>query len=108
MNNWKSRHQNYVQIFTDGSKVDEKVAAAAVPSVAPNTPFSCRLSDYCSIYTAELQAILSARKQACQSQESKFMIFSDSLSALQALEKLHGNHPLMIQIQDMLLSLIHI
>ena len=25
-----SRHQNYVQIFTDGSKVDEKVAAAAV------------------------------------------------------------------------------
>ncbi len=38
-----SRHQNYVQIFTDGSKVDEKVAAAAVSSVAPNSPFSCRL-----------------------------------------------------------------
>ena len=35
-----SRHQNYVQIFTDGSKVDEKVAAAAVLSVAPNSPFS--------------------------------------------------------------------
>ena len=32
-----SRHQNYVQIFTDGSKVDEKVAAAAVSSVAPNS-----------------------------------------------------------------------
>ena len=30
-----SRHPNYVQIFTDGSKVDEKVAAAAVSSVAP-------------------------------------------------------------------------
>ena len=30
-----SRHQNYAQIFTDGSKIDEKVAAAAVSSVAP-------------------------------------------------------------------------
>ena len=38
-----SRHQNYVQIFTDGSKVDDTVAAAAVSSVAPNSPFSCRL-----------------------------------------------------------------
>ena len=37
-----SRHQNYTQIFTDGSKVDEKVAAAAASSVAPNSPFSCR------------------------------------------------------------------
>ncbi len=62
-----SRHQNYVQIFTDGSKVDEKVAAAAVSSVAPNSPFSCRLRDHSSIYRAELQAILLALKQAYQS-----------------------------------------
>ena len=73
-----SRHQNYVQIFTDGSKVDEKVAAAAVSSVAPNSPFSCRLRDHCSIYTAELQAILFALKQAYQSQERKFYIFRRS------------------------------
>ena len=70
-----SRHQYYVQIFTDGSKVDEKVAATAVASVAPNSPFSCRLRDHCSIYTAELQAILFALKQAYQSQQRKFMIF---------------------------------
>ena len=71
----KSKHQNYVQIFNDGSKVDEKVAAAAVSSVAPNSPFSCRLRDNCSIYTAELQAILFALKQAYQSQERNFIIF---------------------------------
>ena len=82
-----SRHQNHVQIFTDGSKVDEKVAAAAVSSVASNSPLSCRLRDHCSIYKTELQAIVLALKQAYQSQESKFMIFSDSLSALQALGK---------------------
>ena len=43
-----------------------------------------------------------ALKQAYQSQESKFMIFSDSPSAMQALEKLNSNHPLLIQIQDKL------
>ena len=75
------RHQNHVQIFSDGSKVDEKVAAAAVSSVAPNSPFSCRLRDHRSIYTAELPAILFALKQAYQSQQRKFMIFSDSLPA---------------------------
>ena len=30
------------------------------------------------------------------------MIFSNSLSALQVLEKLNSNHPLLIQIHDML------
>ena len=97
-----SRNPNYVQIFTDGSKVDEKVAAATVSSVAPNSPFSCRLRDHCSIYTAELQAILFALKQAYQSQERKFTFFSDSLSALQALGKLKTDHPLLIQIQELL------
>ena len=78
----------HVQIFRDGSKVNERGAAAAVSSVAQNGPFSCRLRDHCSIYTAELQAILFALKQAYQFQEREFMIFSNSLSALQALEKL--------------------
>ena len=80
------------------------VAAAAVSPVAPNSPFPCRLRDHCSIYTAELQAIiiLFALKQAYQSQERKFMIFSDSLSTLQALGKLKTDHPLLIQIKDLL------
>ena len=51
-------------MYTDGPKADEKVAATAVSSVAPNSPISCRLRDHCSIYTAELQAILFALKQA--------------------------------------------
>ena len=70
-------------------------------SVAPNSPFSCQLRDHCSIYTAELQALF-ALKQEYQSQESKAMIFVDSLSALQALEILKTDHPLLKQIQDLL------
>ena len=90
------------RFFTDGSKVDEKVATAAVSFFAPNSPFSCRLKDHCSLHTAELQAVLFALKQAYQSLESKVMIFSDSLSALPALEKLKSDHPLLIQIKDIL------
>ena len=69
-----------------------------LPQIAPS------LFDWetTSIYTAELQAILLALKQAYQSQESKFMIFSDSLSALQALENLKTDHPLLIQMQEFL------
>ena len=89
------------RFFIDGSKVDEKVAAAAVSSVASKSLLSCRLRDHCSVYTAELQALLFALKQAYQFQENKFMIFSDS-PALQGLGKLKTLHPLLIQIQDML------
>ena len=85
-----------MQIYTDGSKVDEKVAAAAVLSVAPNSLFSCRPRDHCSVYTAELQAL----KQVYQSKEKKFMIFSDS--ALQVLKNFKIDHPLLIQIQELL------
>ena len=70
-----------------GSKVYDKVAAAAVSSVAPSSPFSCQLRDRSSIYAAELQAILFAVKKTCQSHESKFMISFDPLPVLQALEK---------------------
>ena len=94
-----------MQIYADGSKVDEKIAAAAMLSVAPNTEIApCRLRDHCSIYTAELQAILFALKQVYQSKEKKFMIFSDSLSALQALKNFKIDHPLLllIQIQELL------
>ena len=98
-----SRHPKYVQIYTDASKVDEMVAAAAVSSVAPNSSFSRRLRDHCSIYTAELQAILFALKQVHQSKtNNKLMIFSGSLSALQALKNFKTDHPLLIQIQERL------
>ena len=46
------------QIFTGGSKTEEGVAAAAVSTKRIKKPFTCRLPDDSSIYTAELRAIL--------------------------------------------------
>ena len=55
-----------------------------------------------TIYTEELQAILFVLKRVYQSKEKKFMIFSGSLSALQALRNFKTDHPLLIQIQKLL------
>ena len=76
-----------LQIFTDCSNFDEKVAAAAVSSVAPNSLFSGRLRGSCSIYTAEVQAILFVFKQYINLKKVNSFFCTDSLSALQALEK---------------------
>ena len=92
-----------MQIFTDGSKVDERVVAAALSSVAPNSPFSRRLRHHCSIEKAELQAILFALKQAWQYEERKFMIFSRlTILLMVSLKKLKTGHPLLIQIPELL------
>ena len=69
-----SKHRNSIQIFTDGSKEDGNVVSAAVSCVAPNCPFLCRLRDYCSMFKADLQAMLFALRQAYQSQERIFQI----------------------------------
>ena len=74
--------QNYIQIFTDVSKVDEKVAAAAVSSVAADCPFL--MSTNRSLFYLHRRA--ASNLIWSQSQESKYVRFSDSLSALQALK----------------------
>ena len=52
-----SSFPNHSKIFTDGSKYNEKVAAAAAADSNFENPLLCRLPDNCSIYTAELHAI---------------------------------------------------
>jgi hypothetical protein len=52
-------HPTHVKIFTDGSKEDEKVAAAAL---SDGRVFLCSLPDNATIFTAELRAILMATK----------------------------------------------
>ena len=50
----KEKFHNYKYIYTDGSKVEEKVAAAAVTD---SEIFMDRLADHLSIFTAEAKAI---------------------------------------------------
>ena len=87
--------------FTDGSKTEEGVAAVAVSTKQINKPFTCWLPDNCSIYTAELQAILLALKHIYYSKGKSFLILFDSLSSLQSILNLKSDHPILVQILEL-------
>ena len=100
LNEKLENYSNYDQIYTDGSKAEEKVAAAAVAKKGKKI-HQCRLPDNSSVFTAELRAILLALKEIYQSQNSSFLILSDSLSALEALSSLKMTHPLLVEIYEL-------
>ena len=87
-------------VFTDGSKTEDGVAAAAVSTKQINKTFTCRLPDDSSVYTAELRAILLALKHVYYSKGKSFLI-SDSLSSLQSIFNLKYDHPALVQILDL-------
>ena len=82
-NEIKSNYSDYSTVYTDGSKDDDKVAAAAVHGDEAKT--EC-LPSQSSIFTAEARAILLALKIITESNKSKFIICSDSLSCLLAIQ----------------------
>ena len=81
----KSEYEHHVYIYTDGSKSGEQVAAAAVTD---QLEFKCRLADNASIFTAEPKEIELALSEIETTQGEDFVIFSDSMSSLQALDYL--------------------
>ena len=92
----REKFPDHKHVFTDGSKSDSGVASAAYLHTAPSSFFTLRLPDTGSIYTAELQALLLSLKLMYQSHSKKFLVFSDSLSALQAIAHRNLNHPMLL------------
>ena len=80
----KEECHNYKYIYTDGSEVEEKVATAAVTH---SEIFMNRLADHSSIFTAEAKAISLALDYIKKTNNRSYLIFSDSLSCLQASPK---------------------
>ena len=71
-----------MEIYTDGSKTGECVACAVI---CGNQIKSMCLPDKSSMYTAELSAIRIALELIRRLKEKSFVIYSDSLSTLQAI-----------------------
>ena len=82
---------DFCHIYTDGSKVETKVASAYV---CPYGTRGYRLRDGCSIFTAEVEAINKALTYVKVSTRQSFVIFSDSMSVLQAIESQESKNPL--------------
>ena len=70
-------------------------------SVTKKLPVSC------SIFSAELYAIQAALQEIENLNHSKYIIYSDSLSALQAIENIDSSHVIGSQIHSWLVNLHH-
>ena len=82
-------------IYTDGSKTDEGVACAAVfPQQGKNCHVS--LPNECSVYTAELYGLVLGLQIVESSAKGRYLIGSDSLSALEAIHSKNLSNPLLI------------
>ena len=87
----QSRLSDYQHIYTDGSKVEDKVGCAFISG---NHHEKIRLPDGSSIFTAESKAIDMALDYVLNnSLENKFVIFSDSLSVLKSLNHTASKNP---------------
>ncbi|GFO49511.1 Pol-like protein [Plakobranchus ocellatus] len=84
----KEKFSNHYAVFTDGSKLEEKVAAAAYFPEHPDRSKATRLRDGASVFSAELEGIALALTEIrkLSKYHKNFVIYSDSLSALQAIQ----------------------
>ena len=88
----RDRYRDYIPVYTDDSRDGNAVACATVFS--SNTVISMTLPDSASVFTAEVWAIIKALEQIKDSTTSKYIVFTDSLSCLQALHHMKLEHPL--------------
>lgn len=89
-------------IYTDASKINNKVGAAVV---SDSTLSKFQLPNYCSIYSSELFAIMKALELSQTYPAQKFAICTDSLSSLQSLRPLYSANPLVQSIREKLSEL---
>jgi ribonuclease HI len=87
----KSHFKDSVEIYTDGSKDNNKVGCASVSEYHTS---KVRLPDSASIFTAEVQAIDLALRFISSFNQKNYIIFSDSLSALQSLQNRDLTNPI--------------
>ena len=92
----------FIASYTDGSKDTERVSVAAV---LINHSYGHRIQDHGSIFTAEVRAVLLALGCIKHSNRKRFLIFTDSMSCLQAFDHLKIDHPIIEQIISKLTSL---
>ena len=92
-----NRYPTYHSVFTDGSKTDDKVTSAAV-FTHTHKLLTRRLPANASVYSAELYAILLALQHIPKTRYHSHIVFSDSMSSLQAIASPGTVHPMVTDI----------
>ncbi len=100
------KHPDCIELYTDASKTKDGVGAAVV---VPSKSMSddARLNKHQTIYSAELTAIILALNliNVCPWTDEKYVIFTDSLSAIKAIPSYNPKHPLLREIQEWLVRM---
>ena len=91
----KEQYYTHEEIYTDGSKDGEKVASAAIFDGELD---QFRLPNNSSIFSAELKAIDLALNHIEQDGHWQYIIYTDSLSVMQALEGEKTDNPLVVSL----------
>jgi ribonuclease HI len=92
---FQNQYEKYQFLYTDGSKIEGAVGCAALMG---RSSLTNHLPTICSIYTAELRAIILAFKLIKESRKRHFVICTDSLSSLIAIKNLQYDHPILLDI----------
>ena len=96
-------HDNLHPVYTDGSKSELGVGFAAV---SRNFKILSSLPAYASVYTAELFAIKHALIYILNHNIKNVVIYSDSLSALEAINSFSFEHSIITEIKILFHKLI--
>ena len=98
-----------LSIYTDGSKLDHKVGSAFVIKNHHSTVKikRLRLESYCSVFQAELIAIKESLTYLFTSRSTnvKTCLFTDSLSAIKAIDNRKNSNPIVHDIHQILAKL---
>ena len=95
----KEQYYTHEDIYTDGFKDGEKVASVAI---LDGEFYHFRLPNNSSVFSAELKAIDLALNHIEQDAYWRYIIYTDSLSAMQALECETTDNPLIVSLLEKL------
>ena len=94
-----SKYKKYTKFYSDGSKINNRTGCAYVVN---GKTYSARLTRYSSVFTAEQYALFLILKHISRSKKTKFVIFCDSLSALESIKNNKNKNSLNIKISQLL------
>ena len=83
----RERYNSYFEAYTDGSRCEQKVAAAAFYMKDPDDPGITRLRDGSSVFSAELEGLHLAPKKflTMYKYRKSFIVYTVSFSAVESL-----------------------
>ncbi|XP_068619358.1 uncharacterized protein [Battus philenor] len=89
-------------IFTDGSRIEDKVGAAfcVMWDAAELHTNKLKLGNFCTVYQAELLALAEASGYAASGSARSCAIMSDSRSALETVARSDTLHPLTLRVKE--------